>query len=124
MVAGAGGAPAVRIRTPLGAPRRISSAACASPIRTVGAAHRILADSRFIKEKTFLGSTRRRQICAPPTAVTVHTKVQPLARNMGSVQRERSAEVIGTWIRLPTTLRYAFRCVIMTPLGRDVVPLV
>src|SRR5471030_1530297 len=47
MVAGAGGAPAVRTRTPRGASLRSSCGACATPMSTVGAAHKIVTASAF-----------------------------------------------------------------------------
>ena len=40
-----------------------------------------------IRSKTARGSTFRRQTCVAPAAVTVQTKVQPFAWNIGSVQR-------------------------------------
>ena len=56
--------------------------------------------------------------------MTIHTKVQPLAWNIGSVHRYRSAHVMGMCTRVPTAFMYALRWVIITPLGREVVPLV
>ena len=56
-------------------------------MRTVGAAQSMVIDSRAISAKTRAASTLRRQTWAPATAVTVHVNVQPLAWNMGSVQR-------------------------------------
>ena len=88
MVAAAGGAPAVSTRTPRGAPGASSSGALAMPISTVGAAQSmVIASLRRSAAKIASGSTRRRQTCVPPTAVTIQTKVQPLAWNIGSVQR-------------------------------------
>ena len=85
--AGAGGAPAVNSRTPLGAPFRTSSGALAIPISTVGAAQNIVMFSFLIRSKMSGGSTRRKQTCVIPRAVLIQVKVQPFAWNMGSVQR-------------------------------------
>src|SRR5436190_23276620 len=103
MVAAAAGAPAVTTRIPFGAPRFRSSGAFASEISTVGAAHSEVIDSSFINRNACTGSTLRRHTCTAPTAVTSHVYVQPLAWNIGSVHRYRSAGVIGRWISVPTT---------------------
>ena len=60
----------------------------------------------------------------PPTAVTIQVNVQPFAWNIGSVHRYRSAEVIGQCASVPTAFTQALRCVIITPFGFAVVPLV
>ena len=60
----------------------------------------------------------------PPAAVTVQVKVQPFAWNIGSVHRYRSPTAIGMCSSVPMVLIAAFRWVIITPLGRAVVPLV
>ena len=86
MVAAAGGAPAVKTRTLRGAARRSSAGALAIAMSTVGAAHNMVPRSLAIVSNTVAGSTRRTQMCVPPTAVTIQTKVHPLAWNMGSVQ--------------------------------------
>ena len=124
IVAAAGGAPAVSTRIPRGAPRLASAGAFAIPMSTVGAAHSVVIRSAAMRSKTARGSTLRRQTWTPPAAVTVQTKVQPLAWNMGRVHRYRSAQVILKCSRVPTTFRWALRWVIITPLGREVVPLV
>src|SRR5215208_5886818 len=87
IVAAAGGAPAVTTRIPARAPRRDSAGAPATPISTVGAAQKIDTCSDAIASNTLVGSTFRKQTCVAPTAVTVHTKVQPFAWNIGSVHR-------------------------------------
>jgi hypothetical protein len=79
IVAAAGGAPAVTIRTPRRASLRCCSGPLAIPIKTVGAAHSMVTDSCLIFSKILPASTLRRQMWAPPTAVTIQTKVQPLA---------------------------------------------
>src|SRR5947207_1648437 len=79
IVEAAGGAPAVKTRTALGADRRISSSALARPISTVGAAQSIVMRSFLISSKTKRESTFRRHTCAAPAAVTVQTNVQPFA---------------------------------------------
>src|ERR1700682_4962074 len=90
MVAAAGGAPAVTTRTPRGrSPRRLAGA-LASPIRTVGAAHSQVTRSSRISRKTVAGSGFGRQTWVLAAAVTVQTNVQPLAWNIGRVQRYRS----------------------------------
>src|SRR3979411_2796720 len=124
MVAAAGGAPAVTTRRPLGAFDRTSAGALATPMSTVGAAQRMDTDSASIASNTFTASPLRRQMCAAPTAVTLQTNVHPFAWNIGRVHRYLSLICIGTWRSVPITFRYALRCVIITPLGRDVVPLV
>ena len=124
MVAAAGGAPAVSTRTPRGAPALRASDALASPMSTVGAAHRNVTASSATSRKTAAGSTFRRHTWHPPIAVTIQVKVQPLAWNIGSVHKYRSAGVIGICTSMPTAFTHALRCVIITPLGRDVVPLV
>ena len=124
MVAAAGGAPAVITLTPRRTSPRASAGALASMISTVGAAHMCVTDSSRISRNASAGSTARRQTCAPPTAVTTHVNVQPLAWNMGSVQRYRVPQFMGQWTSVPTTFAQAFRWVIITPLGREVVPLV
>ena len=83
-----------------------------------------VTDSSRISRNASAGSTVRRQTCAPPTAVTTHVNVQPLAWNMGSVHRYRVPQFMGQWTSVPTTFAQAFRWVIITPLGREVVPLV
>src|SRR4029453_8426807 len=87
MVDAAGGAPAVKTRTPFGARRRRASGAFANEIKTVGAAHSIVIRSFAINSKTARDSTLRRQMWVAPAAVTVQTKVQPLALKNGSVHR-------------------------------------
>ena len=89
---------------------------CAAPTVLIG-----IASS---PDEMRAGSTRRRQTWVPPTAVTIQTKVQPLAWNIGSVHRYRSAGVIGMCTSVPTAFTQALRCVIITPFGREVVPLV
>jgi len=54
---------------------------------TVGAAHNIVILSFLTLANTPAGSTLRRQTWVPPAAVTIQTKVQPLAWNIGSVHR-------------------------------------
>ena len=54
---------------------------------TVGAAHRNVMPSPAMSRKTAAGSTFRRHTWHPPTAVTIHVNVQPLAWNIGSVHR-------------------------------------
>ena len=56
--------------------------------------------------------------------VTVQVKVQPLAWNIGRVHRYRSPQASGKWSSVPTAFTQALRCVIITPFGREVVPLV
>src|SRR5216683_7941737 len=107
MVAAAGGASAVMILMPGRTLRRISSGALARKIITVGAAHITVILSLLMRSKAAFGSTFGRQTCVAPTAVTVHTYVQPLAWNIGSVQRYRSVICMGRCRREPTTLRYA-----------------
>ena len=91
---------------------------------STGAAQRQVTCSAAINGKITAGSTARRHTCRAPAAVIVQVNVQPLAWNIGNVQRYRSAMVIGRWTSVPTAFTHAFRCVIITPLGRDVVPLV
>ena len=87
IVAAAGGAPAVITCTPPGTSPRASGDAPASEIKTVGAAHNQPTFSWRTRSKTRAGSTFGRQMCLPPTAVMIHTKVQPFAWNIGSVHR-------------------------------------
>jgi hypothetical protein len=47
-----------------------------------------------------------------------------LAWNIGSVHRYAEPTAIGRCSRVPMVLMAAFRCVIITPFGRAVVPLV
>ena len=103
MVAAAGGAPAVITCTPRGTSPRTAAGALASVMSTVGAAHSIVTASSRISANARAGSTCRRQMWAPPTAVTTHGNVQPLAWNIGSVQRYRSRQLSGWWISVPTT---------------------
>jgi hypothetical protein len=124
IVAAAGGAPAVMTRTPGGTSPRTSGEELASEMHTVGAAHMRRTSSSLIKPNTVAGSTFRRHTCVPAAAVTVHVNVQPLAWNIGSVHRYASPTGIGRCRRVPMVFRAAFRWVIITPLGRDVVPLV
>src|ERR1700677_2904178 len=124
MVAAAGGAPAVTTRTPAGTSPRTSAGALASEISTVGAAHSSRTFSSRISRNTVAGSTLRRQTWTPAAAVTVQVNVQPFAWNIGSVHRYRSPTAIGRCSRVPIVLTDAFLCVIITPLGRAVVPLV
>ena len=71
---------------------------------------------------TLAGSMRTIRLA--PTAVTAHVKVQPFAWNIGRVHRYRSAAVMGQWAKTPSTFTHALRCVIITPLGFEGVPLV
>src|SRR5438128_2454664 len=82
MVAAAGGAPAVTTRMPERTPRRSSWGALARESRIVGAADSAVTRSRLTFSNTARDSTFRRQTWAAPTAVTVHTKVHPLAWNI------------------------------------------
>ena len=66
----------------------------------------------------------RRQTWVAAAAVTVQVKVQPFAWNIGSVHRYRSPTGIGRCSRVPIEFIVALRWVIITPLGRAVVPLV
>jgi hypothetical protein len=122
--AAAGGAPAVTTRTPAGTSPRTGAGALASEISTVGAAHSEPTFSFLISAKMVAGSTLRRQMWVPAAAVTVQVYVQPLAWNMGRVHRYRSPTAVGRWSSVPIVLIAAFRCVIITPFGRAVVPLV
>ena len=63
-------------------------------ISTVGAAQRKVMRSPFTSEKICATSTLSKHTCVPPQAVTVQTKVQPLAWNIGSVHRYRSSGVM------------------------------
>jgi len=55
---------------------------------TVGAAQSIVTRSAPDRRNTVGASTFRTQTCVAPTAVTIHTKVHPLAwRNIGNVHR-------------------------------------
>ena len=64
------------------------------PISTVGAAHSMLTRSWLIVANIRAGSTLRRHTCVPPTAVTVHTNVQPLAWNIGMSAHDPRTAVI------------------------------
>ncbi len=123
-MAGAGGAPAVTTCTPAGTSPRTSAGAFASEISTVGAAHSQRIFSSRISLNTAAGSTLGRQTWVAPAAVTVQVKVQPLAWNIGRVHRYRSPTPMGRCSRVPMEFIAAFRCVIITPFGRAVVPLV
>ena len=57
------------------------------PVSTVGAPHMLVTPCCSMSRYTSAGSTRRRQIWVPPTAVTAQVWHQPLQWNMGSVQR-------------------------------------
>ena len=66
----------------------VSAGALAMPISTVGAAQNIVMLSSLDQlDRSVPGSTRRRQTCVIPRAVLIHMKVQPLAWNIGKVQR-------------------------------------
>src|SRR6188474_3104035 len=124
MVTAAGGAPAVITPTPFGASALTSAGAFASMINTVGAAHSRVTFSCDATLNTVGPSNFGRQMCLAPAAVTVQVNVQPLAWNIGSVHKYASAGVIGQCASMPTVFVHALRCVIITPFGRDVVPLV
>ena len=68
--------------------RRASAGALISMLSTVGAPTMLVTRCSAISRKISAGSTRRRQTCAPAIAVTDHGKHQPLAWNIGSVQRK------------------------------------
>ena len=91
---------------------------------TVGAAHSIETASVSISSNTLTGSTLRRQTCA--AADRRHGPDERPA--VGVKHRQRPQVAIGIRIgrcsSVPTTFMYALRCVIITPFGRDVVPLV
>src|ERR1035438_10235073 len=124
MVAAAGGAPAVITTTPGSTSPRTSAGALASEISTVGAADRRRTCSSRISRNTSAGSTLRRQTWVAAAAVTVQVNVQPFAWNIGSVHRYGSLTGIGRCSRVPIEFIVAFRWLIITPLGRAVVPLV
>src|ERR1700729_1685418 len=124
MVAAAGGAPAVTTWTPGGTAPRTSAGAFASEISTVGAAHRLPTCSWRMSWNTAPGSTLRRQTCVAAAAVTARVYVQPFGWNIGSVHRYRSPTAIGRCSSVPMVFIAAFLWVIITPLGRAVVPLV
>ena len=63
------------------------------PMRTVGAAQNMVMFSSRMSWKISAGSTRLRQTLAMPRAVLIQVKVQPLAWNIGRVQRYRSPGV-------------------------------
>ena len=109
MVAAAGGAPAVITCTPLGTSPRALAGAFARDISTVGAAHSQPTCSERTRSKTRAGSTLGRQMCRPPAAVMIHTNVQPLAWNMGSVHRYVSSTVMWKWTRVSITFIQALR---------------
>src|SRR6187397_3088779 len=110
--------------TPFGAIAFTSAGAFASMISTVGAAQRRVTLSSAAILNTVGPSNFGRHTCFAPAAVTVHVNVQPLAWNIGSVHKYASAGVIGQCASMPTVFIHAFLCVIITPFGRDVVPLV
>ena len=58
-----------------------------SIVITIGAPHMCVTPWRAMAGKISAGSTRRRQTCVPPTAVTAQVYVQPLQWNIGSVHR-------------------------------------
>ena len=60
----------------------------ANPVRTVGAAQRLLTPSIRIACQMRSGSTLRRATCVAPAAVTAQGKHHPLQWNFGSVQKE------------------------------------
>ena len=58
------------------------------PMSTVGAAQSIVTDSRGDRlEDGARLDPAQAHVGGRPTAVTIHTNVQPLAWNIGSVQR-------------------------------------
>ncbi len=69
-------------------------------------------------------STLRMHTCAAPAAVTVQVNVHPFAWNMGSVHRYRSPGAMDQCVSVPIEFTQALRWVIITPFGREVVPLV
>ena len=125
MVAAAGGAPAVSTRTPRRTSRRSSSGALAMPMSTVGAAHSMRdAFSRRSSANIAAGSTLRRQTC-----VAAHRRHDPHERPAVGVEHRQRPQVAvgerhGRCTSVPTTFIQALRCVIITPFGREVVPLV
>ena len=77
-----------------------------------------------IRSNTRAGSTFGRQMWRPPAAVMIQTNVHPLAWNIGSVHRYVSSTVMWKWTSVSITFIHALRCVIITPFGFAVVPLV
>ena len=56
-------------------------------LSTIGAPHMCVTRCSAISAKIGAGSTRRRQTCVPPTAVTAQVYDHPLQWNIGSVHR-------------------------------------
>ena len=87
ITAAGGGAPATIALMPVGRPVFISAGALASMLWTRGAPQKWLTRCPRIKSKMVCGSTLRRQTLTAARAASVHGKHQPLAWNIGSVQR-------------------------------------
>ena len=85
MIAGDGGAPAVKSRT--GRSRRWARGWLASMVSTVGAAQKWVASPRSKIPQTRSGSTAGMHTAAAPTAAPAQVKHQPLQWNIGRVQR-------------------------------------
>ena len=123
IVAAAGGAPAVSTRTPR-AVTRTSSGALAMAISTVGAAHSMVIRSAFDEPVD-----RRGVDLAQADVRRAHRGDDPRERPaVGVEHRQRPQVAIGRSHRHVNERADAFtqalRCVIITPFGREVVPLV
>src|SRR5204862_5836970 len=119
-----GAAPPVAISTVCGNGVFTPSGAWISIVITMGAPHMWVTPCRAMAGKISAGSTRRRQTCVPPTAVTAHVYVQPLQWNIGSVQRYTDFASSPNMSALPSGFRYPPRWWETTPLGLPVVPAV
>src|SRR5271170_7646768 len=89
-----GGDPAVRTRTMRGNGLRSLAGASANAARTIGAAQKWSTPYSRMARNIPAALTLRRQTWVPPAAVTAQAKHQPLAWNMGRVQRYTGARGI------------------------------
>ena len=87
ITAAGGAAPAVIMRSLRSSFGQASCGALSSRPMTTGAPQRCVTPCSPIARSIAPASTRRRQTCVPPSAVTVQGKHQPLQWNIGSVQR-------------------------------------
>ncbi len=121
-----GGAPAttMRVRPRPGISPDHSCAASSTVLTTAGAPHSSVTPWCATRRRISGPSTLRSTTCCPPMPLTAYVMPQPLQWNIGSVCRYTSRSHTPACQPNVAAFTQMLRCVICTPLGRAVVPLV
>jgi hypothetical protein len=122
IVSAVGGAPPTAARIVRSAVKPVRLPARASSASTTGAPHRCVTGCRAIRSSAPAASKDDWQTWLAPTAVTPQVSDHPLQWNIGSVHRYALSAASPNSSAMLVALRYAPRCVYITPFGRPVVP--